>query len=72
MAIAWLVVSLVAWAAGMRCLEELSSAAGFEFKGFEAVVGIRKACTDFLDGLVAAVPPISGRSSQIAALTQAR
>lgn len=72
LAMAWVVVSLVAWAAGMTFLEELSKAAGLDFEGFESVSGIRKTCIDFLDRLVAAVPPISRWPSQIVALTYAR
>lgn len=72
LAVAWIALSIVAWLVGMRFLEELSRAAGFDLVGIDAVASVRKSCTDVVGWLAAIVARISQLPSQIAALTYAR
>ncbi|KAL1900159.1 hypothetical protein Sste5346_002469 [Sporothrix stenoceras] len=72
LAAAWIVVSIMAWAVGMRFLEELSKAAGFDLAGISGVAGVRKACDSILGWLIAVAARISQVPSQAVAFVQAR
>ncbi|KJR80846.1 uncharacterized protein SPSK_05170 [Sporothrix schenckii 1099-18] len=65
LALAWIVVCILAWVAGISFLESMSRAIGVDLERTEAIVSIRKMYTKTLDWATTAADPFLRWPSQI-------